>query len=59
MNYPSDYDGPLGIAHCCVCGVELDMDEEAIQDDFRKEIYCQDCYINLEELDIDEEDEDI
>lgn len=57
-HYPSDYDGPLGIVECSICGVSLDVDEEAIQADWNNEFYCQDCYDDeIAALQEEEEDE--
>jgi len=42
--YPVDYWGPLGVVECCRCGRELDLDEEAIQDELNNQFYCEDCH---------------
>jgi len=45
--YPVDWDGPLGTVECSKCELELDVDEEAIQDDINKQFYCESCHKEL------------
>lgn len=53
--YPSDYFGSIGIVECNRCGMKLDLDEEAIQDEFNHQFYCELCYPDVVE---EREDED-
>ena len=45
--YPANYFGPLGTVECSRCELELDVDEEAIQDDINKQFYCESCHKEL------------
>lgn len=57
--YPPDYDGPIGVVYCSMCGTGLDVDNEAIQDEYSYEFYCPECYAELvAELELEEEFED-
>lgn len=47
--YPKDYFGELGIVECVRCGLKLCVDEEAIQDEFNNQFYCEQCHKELEE----------
>ncbi len=49
--YPIDFDGPIGIIECSICGIKTCFEEGALQDEWNHQIYCEDCYIErLEEL---------
>ena len=45
--YPIDWDGPLGTVECSKCGIKLDIDEEAMQDDVNNQFYCESCHKEL------------
>lgn len=55
--YPNDYFGPIGEVECCECGIKLSLDDEAIQDEWDYQIYCEDCHKELLK-DRQEEEED-
>lgn len=57
--YPPDYDGPMGIVYCSICGTELSIEDEAIPSEDEREFYCPECYAELlAEIEIEEEFED-
>jgi len=54
--YPPAFFGPIGEVDCVKCGRKLCLDTEAIQDEFNKQFYCEECHKEImEEREEDEE----